>query len=139
MPAGYCGSMTNFEDMLTWASESEQEITLQCLIDYGSRKFLAATLVQELNEELYELLAAKTSGTALQTVKGVEQETDCHGFKVWQRFEKDGRGYQLQRTSVLTKLVITPRQVSSITDLPSAYYQWQGHVREIAQELQVGR
>ena len=51
---------SNFEDILTWASDREQEITPQCLNDYANRNRLTATLIHELNDELYEWLAAKT-------------------------------------------------------------------------------
>ena len=77
-----------------------------------------------LNSELYALLAIKTSGTAMASIKSMEEE-EVKGIIGWQRVDREARGYRRHRVALLTEAVTHPERVSPGTDLPQAFYRWE--------------
>ena len=78
---------------------------------------------------MYKLLSIKTSDTALDSIKLLE-EAEVKGIIGWQRLEREARGYHRHRVALLTESVTHPEKVQKITDLPQAFYRWESNLKE---------
>ena len=57
------------------------------------------------------------------------EEAEAKGIIVWQRLEREARGYHNQRVSLLTESVTHPERVQKAADLQQAYYRWESNLK----------
>ena len=67
--------------------------------EYRRTTDLSSTDMEWFNSELYELLAIKTSDTAMASIKSLE-EVEVKGIIGWQRLEREARGYHRHRVAL---------------------------------------
>ena len=99
------------------------------MVGYRRTTDLSTVDLDWLNTELYELLALKTTESALASIVSLE-EADTKGIIGWQRLEREARGYHNQRVSFLTESVTHPERVQKAADLQQAYYRWESNLKE---------
>ena len=87
-----------FAGLLQWISGTIYEIKESDVVEYRRTTDLSTLDLDWLNTELYELLALKTTDSALASIVSLE-EADAKGIIGWQRLEREARGYHNQRVS----------------------------------------
>ena len=118
-----------FTGLVQWISGQFGEISEEEVYQYRVASRITQSDMDWLNSELYELLAAKSTGVALAAIKSLE-DTEINGIVGWQRLEREARGFQRQRASVLTELVTHPPRVAKISELQQAFYRWETNLKE---------
>ena len=85
-------------DNWQWISGQTDEVNENDVVGYRRTTDPSSTEMDWLNSELYELLAIKTSDTAMASVKSLE-EFEVKGIVGWQRLEREARGYHRHRVA----------------------------------------
>lgn len=83
--------------------------------------------VSWMNQQLYHILAQKTSNSPLQTVKNLGDEMPCRGAAAWSNIVKVGRGRNTNRALVLTGKVHNPKRVEKFQDVLPAFEKWESY------------
>ena len=115
--------------LLQWISGQIDEVNENDVLEYRRTTDLSSTDMHWLNSELCALLTIKTPGTAMASIKSLE-EVEVKGIVGWQRLEREARGYHRHRVALLTDSVTHPESVPNVIDLPQAFYRWESSLKE---------
>ena len=116
-------------DYWQWISGQTDEVNENDVVEYRRTTDLSSTDMDWLNSELYELVAIKTSDTAMASIKPLE-EFEVKGIVGCQRLEREARGYHRHRVAPLNESVTHPEGVLTVTDFPQAFYRWESSLKE---------
>ena len=92
-----------FVGLLQRISGQIDEVSVNDVLEYRRTRDLSSTDMDWLNSELYPLLSIKTSGTAMASIKSLE-EVEVKGFIGWQRLDREARGYHRHRVALPSSL-----------------------------------
>ena len=127
------GANEMFAGLLQWISGPINEVNENDVLEYQRTTDLSTIEMDWLNAELCELLAIKTSDTALTSIKSLE-EVEAKGIIGCQRLEREARGYHRHRVALLTESVAHAERVLEVTDLPQAFYRWESSLKEFQRD-----
>ena len=105
-------------DYWQWISGQTDEVNENDVVEHRRTTGLSSTEMDWLNSELYELLAIKTSDTAMASIKPLEG-FEVKGIIGWQRLEREARGYHRHRVALPNESVTHPEGVLKSHGFPA--------------------
>ena len=85
---------------------------------------------QELDEQLYLVLAQKTGLHVLTTVKNLKDEKENRGIVAWHRIQRAAIGKNKIRVHELARKIMSPNRLKSYNEVSEALEKWEMMVRE---------
>jgi hypothetical protein len=82
-----------------------------------------------MNQQLYHILAQKTTNSPLQTIKNLGDEAKYRGAAAWSKIVRTGKGRNANRALVLTGKVHNPKRVEKYQEVLPAFESWESYVK----------